>query len=115
MKRPVRRSTSVCLEKFEIAGGDEPVIHVEDGNECADFAKGNVVDNEEALPLADDGVDNEMKDCRGDWLALGNPLPWLEGRPKQPVTLQTRISCSQIFIIACCALGFIPSSSRILR
>ena len=95
MTRPVRRSTSVYLEKFEIADGDEPVTRVEDGNECADFAKGDAVDDEEALPLVDDGVDNETEDCRGDWPALGDPPPCLEGRPKQPATLQTRISCSK--------------------
>ena len=45
------------------------------------------MDDDEALPVADDGVHHEVEDGRGDEPALGDAAPSLEGEPKTPGSL----------------------------
>ena len=69
------------LESLGVAGGDEPVVRVEDDDERADFSERDTMDDDKALPVADDGVHHEVEDCEGDGAALGDVVPRLEGKP----------------------------------
>ena len=75
------------MESLGYARGNEAVIRVKDGDERVDLAQPDAADDEEPLPLADDGVHHEVEDGRGDEPALGDAAPSLEGEPKTPGSL----------------------------
>ena len=72
------------LESLGVVGGDDAVIRIEDGDESADFAERDGLDNEKVLPLADNGAHHQVEDGGKDGAALGDAAASLEGEPKTP-------------------------------
>ena len=48
--------------KRPVVGSNEPVICVEDGDECANLAEENAVDDKEVFLFADDSVNHDIED-----------------------------------------------------
>ena len=50
--------------KRSVVGGNEPFICVDDGDECANLAEENAVDDKEVFLFADDSVSHDVEDGR---------------------------------------------------